>query len=91
LRYSSLDATRHALTSKRFVVRDFHQSDAVLTVLLTQLYDAPRPLNGLVHADRVKEIGNHLQSAGLAFVLNGVARITQEGRLFVEKARRRQA
>jgi len=70
-------------------MRDFFQSDAVLTDLLTQLYDAPRPLSGLVHADRVKEVGNRLQGAGLAFVLNGVARITQEGRLVVEKSRAR--
>jgi hypothetical protein len=63
-------------------------STAVLTDLLSQLYDRPRPLVELVHADRVKDVGNHLQGAGLAFVSNGVARITQAGRLFVEKARK---
>jgi hypothetical protein len=62
-------------------------SNAVLADLLSQIYDRPRPLMELVHVDKVKEVGNHLQGAGLAFVSNGVARITQAGRLVVEKAR----
>jgi hypothetical protein len=66
-------------------------SNAVLTDLLNHIYDGPKPLTELVDAARVKEVGNHLQGAGLAYVLNGVARITEEGRRFVEKARARQA
>ena len=45
----------------------------------------------LVDAASAAVVGNHLQGKGLAYVLNGVARITEAGRLFVERTRARQA
>jgi hypothetical protein len=66
-------------------------SNAFVADLLAQLYDGPKPLTELVDAAGAKAVGNHLQGAGLAYVLNGVARITEAGRLFVDKARATQA
>jgi hypothetical protein len=66
-------------------------SNAILADLLYQIYDGPKPLTELVDAARVKEVGSHLQGAGLAYVLNGVARITEAGRRFADKARARPA
>jgi hypothetical protein len=63
-------------------------SNAVLAALLSQIYDGPKPLTELVDMARAKQVGNHLQGAGMAYVLNGVARITEAGRLFVENARK---
>ena len=66
-------------------------SKAVLADLLNHIYDGPKPLTELVDAARVKEVANHLQGAGLAYVLNGVARIMAAGRHFVDTARAQQA